>query len=112
MPLFRFRLEATDGSGHFRSGMTEAGSEDEARIQLGLREYQHAAYKLDPEREAVLLETYGVKTLEDLPHPAPVEASEEEKAEYRQLKGQHRTWLVIHRQQTPYELVELEEVEG
>jgi hypothetical protein len=110
MPLYRFRLEAQDGSGHFRSGQTEAGSEDEARVQLGLREYRFAAYKLDPDREAILLEEYDVGSLEDLPHPAPVEASEEEKAEYRGLKGQHRTWLVMHRQAAPYELVELEEV--
>jgi hypothetical protein len=110
MPLYRFRLEAQDGSGHIRQGTTEADSDVAARNWLELRELQFATFTLDDGRIAELCADHDVETLDDLPAAAPVAASEEEKAAFRALPVRDRSHLNLHRQEQPYKLVELEEV--
>jgi hypothetical protein len=120
--LFEFRTEAQDGSGHFRRGQIEAESREAAKAALERQEFQRAAYQIDPDRARQVLEAAGVKVpsaaqladlhkeLEALPKPAKPEASEEDKAEFRQFSVNHRAWLNIHRQEQPYKLVHLRKV--
>jgi hypothetical protein len=120
MPNYDFRLESQDGSGHYREGtisitdidMENTGAETPeaaARAILEERERDFAAFALAPEHEAELQAEYGVGS-DELPHAAPLDASEEEKADFRGLKVQHRAWLNLHRQEQPYKLKSLKEV--
>ena len=52
MPIFSFRLDAQDGSGHFRSGRIEAASAEVARAALEEREARHVAFRMDAGRTA------------------------------------------------------------
>lgn len=110
MPIFEFRLEAQDDSGHFRSGTGEYESKEIAREFLEGREAKFVGFELNGELEKELLETYGVKSIGELPQAAPVAATEEEKQPFRELKVNHRAWLNLHRQGKPYKLVSLREV--
>ena len=110
MPTFRFRLEAQDGSGHFRSGTTEAETRDAAKSFLEEREAQFVAFTLDDERAAELCKIYGVESVDELPSPAPASASEADKAAFRELAVRDRSHVNLHRQSKPYKLVSLVEV--
>jgi hypothetical protein len=107
MPLYQFRLEAQDGSGHFRQGTIAASSKEEAKLVLEERERDFAAFTLDDERVAELLQTHGADSLDALPKAAPLKATEEEKAEFRALPVRDRAHLNLHRQAKPYKLVKL-----
>lgn len=133
MPLFRFRLEAQDGSGHIREGTGNYEDEEKAREFLEGRENKFVAFHLSHSLLTELGDTYGFEVpsppqdysdeaaletyenevaavLDQLPYAAPIDATEEEKAEFRKLRVNHRAWLNLHRQGEPYKLVDLEEV--
>lgn len=88
MPRYYARLEATDGSGHFRFVTIHADSEAEARAAIMRREHGFAAFRLDTdeladvEKQAAQAEKQGV--------PVPPDA---------------RSKLALHHQTEPYELV-------
>jgi type II secretory pathway component PulF len=111
MPIYDFHLEAQDGSGHFRQGVTEAESRQDALDFLEKREARIVAFELSEEHEAELEREYGAAGGE-LPAAAPRDASEEEKAEFRRLRVKHRAWLNAHRQTQPYALVYLKKRKG
>ena len=94
--LYRFRLEAQDGSGHFRRGTIDAESREEAEVFLLDREHRLVAFRL-PDADVPV-------------PPPPVDASEDEKREFRGIKTKDRAHAAIHHQSEPYELVELEEM--
>jgi len=112
MPIFHFRLEAQDGSGHFRQGSIESESEAHARMVLEERERDNAAFQLDDGRIAELLDEHGAESLDELPHAAAAKASEAEKAAFRALPVRDRSHLNLHRQTKPYRLVKLEQAGG
>ena len=110
MPLYSFRLEAQDGSGHFRQGTTEAESKDDARNWLELQELQKATFRLTDERAAELCDEYGADSVDELPKVPKLGAPQEAKAAFRAMTVRDRAHLNIHRQTKPYKLVKLEEV--
>jgi len=110
VPIFSFRLEAKDGSGHFRQGRIEAPDETAARVILQKREFDRAVYQMPDELAAEICEAYGVKSVDDLPSRAPIGAPQEDSADFRTLEVRYRANLNIHRQAEPYELTDLEEV--
>lgn len=129
MQFFDFRLEAQDGSGHYREGTISIGEKDlevagaktakeAARILLERQEARKVAFQLGDEHVAELEAPpdqggYGrpIGELLDL-HPAPLKATEEEKAPFRALNVKHRAWLNLHRQEKPYKLVSLTKATG
>lgn len=95
MPKFVARLEAQDGSGHYRRSVIEADSKEEARTVLEEREETYALYRL---------------TTDEL---ADLESKEGALPEGARLPGRERSQLALHRQEKPYKLVSLtEEKEG
>jgi hypothetical protein len=110
MPIFRFRLEAQNDSGHYRSGSINADTKEAAQLFLEEMERDRAAYQMPTDRQTELCDQYGVAGIEDLPNAAPVDASEDEKALFRQLAVRDRSHLNLHRQEKPYKLVTLEQV--
>lgn len=108
MPLYDYRTEAQDGSGHFRQGTQQADSKEHARLVIEERERDFAAFRLSDEHRAELLEAYGAD-VDELPQAAPVDASEGEKDAFRVLHVKHRAWVNLHRQEKPYKLVDLKE---
>lgn len=99
MPLFRFRLEATDGAKtaagtpHYREGTTEAATKEEARLWLEQCERDYAAFQ-SPD-------------IDDL-----TERESLAQAAGAILPPKERAHLAIHRQTKPYKLVSLEEVKA
>lgn len=87
MPKFIARLEAQDGSGHFRRVRIFADSETAARVFLESRELRSAGFQLD---DAEL---------------AKLEAKD-------RLSGGDRAKLALHNQEQPYVLVSLEETDA
>lgn len=103
MPLYDVRLEAADGSGHFRNSTIAADSEKEARDTLEAREREYELYRLDTAEIAALEETYG-KALIQKALALPKEAK---LSEHVDLPSNVRTTLVLHRQPKPYKIVSL-----
>lgn len=110
MPVYAFRLEAQDGSGHFRRGRIAADSEDEARETLEGREYEYALTALTTDEIAELVIGYGLGVEEALELPPEGKISEVTDEQGRPLPPVVRAKLATHRQADPYKLVELEEV--
>jgi len=115
MPVYEFRLDAQDGSGHFRSGRIAADTEDEARATLQMRELEYQLTALDTDELAELEKLYGALLRDDLgldedasgidavlalPKEAKMPAS---------LPPAVRAKLALHRQQKPYKLSKLSE---
>ena len=94
MPIYRFHLEAQDDSGHFRRGTIDAESREAAEAFLMEREAKLVAFRLPVEP----------------PAPPPVDASEDDKREFRGIPTRDRAHAAIHHQTEPYALVALEEV--
>lgn len=93
MPKFVARLEAQDGSGHFRRVTGIFDTEQEFRDLLESRENGYAAYRLDTEELADL------------------EAREAALEEGQKLSALERSKLALHRQADPYVLVSIDEEE-
>lgn len=98
MPRFEVRLESQDdmrddGTPHFR--ITRLVAEDEAAAVAHCRrkEYELAAFRLDADRLAEL------------------EAAEAELEEGDRLAGRDRAHLAVHRQEAPYDVVSVTELE-
>lgn len=111
MPAYSFRLEAPDGSGHFRVGTIYTDTEEEARALLEFREHRRAAFKMNEDQEAEVLANAGVDSIDDLPERADIGAPPEDSAAFRALPAAHRAWVATHRQAQPFDLVSLEEAE-
>lgn len=79
---FAFRLEAQDGSGHFRQGAIAASSREEAKSWLEQREQEYAFYRLDSDELADAQADPGTAA--------------------------NRSRLALHEQAKPYKLVKLE----
>lgn len=88
MAKFVARLEATDGSGHFRRVVIFTGSVEEARSTLERRERAYTAFQLTGDELAKLEAKEQKATKEGL-----------------QLPPDDRQKLVFHRQPSPYEIV-------
>ena len=105
MELFEVRLEAQDGSGHFRITHLEAEDKAAAKRHCERLEFQKAGFELSQEQIDDLLARYEVASLDDLPKAAPLSASAEEKAPFRALATQDRARLHAHFQEQPYKVV-------
>lgn len=88
MPRYYARLEATDGSGHFRFISIHSPSEEEARAVLERREQTFAAFRLDTEELAECERLIAEAEAEGKAAPPDV-----------------RSKLALHNQAEPYELV-------
>lgn len=88
MPKFFARLEATDGSGHFRTITITSPSEEEARAAIMRREYRLAGFQLPADQLADFEAKEKAAAEADVVAPPDV-----------------RSGLAVHRQQAPYELV-------
>lgn len=108
--LFDFRLEAQDGSGHFRQGRISANDRAEAKRVLEEREAAFAAFELPEERQAEIAEENGYESFDAIPKVPKMGSSDEERAEFRSLPVRDRAHVNLHRQAKPYKLVKLEEV--
>lgn len=91
MPKYVARLEAQDGSGHYRRSAIQADTVEEARAILEQREQKYASFQLNP------------ADLDEL------EAKEAALPEGARLAGKERAQLAFHRQALPYTLVSIEE---
>lgn len=126
MRRFEVKLEAQDGSGHFRVVRLAAPSKEKAREHCERTEYAIAAWQLDEQRAAELLDTYAPKkvnvpdgegrlaalheALENLPKPAALDAKPEKKAPFLELDARARGLLQTHFQTEPYKVVSVQEV--
>ena len=102
MPLYEFRLEAQDDSGHFRRGTIEAESKDVAKQTLLEREEVSALYRLDQDELAAL-------EAKEAAHRADLEERGELTPQTKLLAGKERAQLALHRQEKPYKLASLSE---
>jgi hypothetical protein len=107
---YEVRLEAQDGSGHFRITRLYAADADEARRRCEQDEYLRAGFALSAQQQAELCERYEVKSIDELPQPAALDASPEEKESFRELETPDRARLHAHYQERPYKVVSVEEV--
>jgi len=115
MPVFRFRLEAQDGSGHYRQGAGEFASKEEATRYLEFREARYVHYRAPLEE---LTETDELCNRLRVAHnlPAfPKGAGLEDKAKVLKAAGvtlatKTRAHLAMDAQEKPYKLVKLEQV--
>lgn len=112
MPRYDVRLEAQDGSGHFRTTSVEAADKKEARQKIERNEYALAAFQLDAEQQRDLCDRYDAKSVDELPKPAARDASDEDKAPFRALEARDRGLLVSHWQEQPYKVVSIEARKG
>jgi hypothetical protein len=106
MPLYEFRLEAQDGSGHFRQGTIEADTKDVAQATLEMRELEYTLYRLgdDPNWDQAAAEAlHGADTLD-----AALALPKGEKMPAH-LPPKVRAKLALHRQAKPYKIVKLTE---
>lgn len=102
MPLYEFRLEAQDDSGHFRRGTIEAPSKELASQWLLDREEVNALYRLD-QNELADLEA------KEAAHRAELESQGLMTPQTKLLGGRARAQLALHRQEKPYKLVKISE---
>lgn len=102
MARYEVRLEARDGSGHFRITRLEAADKDEARRRCERMELERVVFTLSEADKAEMLERNEIK---ELPTPAARDASDEEKAAFRALATPDRARLHAHLQEEPYKVV-------
>lgn len=115
MARYEVRLEAQDDSGHFRVTRLDAASKEEAKRTCERRELELVLYEITADEEKALLERAAdagvkAKSIADLPRPAALDATDEEKAAFRALDGADRARLNAHHQEKPYEVVSVTEV--
>jgi hypothetical protein len=124
VPRFICRLEAQDGSGHFRESeiliteedMANAGNDNPkevAKMILLEREQRKADYRLTTEQ---------FNELASLVHPSDLEARDELAAKlvndgikadgFYDLPGNIRAEVATHHQAEPYDLVSINKVKG
>lgn len=112
MPKFAFRLEAQDGSGHYRVGSGVFDSEQEAREHLEQKERQIVDYRLTIEQVDELV----ALALPEGDDKARVKLAKElvdkglDADGFRGLPPRVRAAVATHQQAGPYKLVKLEEV--
>jgi Type II secretory pathway, component PulF len=117
MPVFDWRTEAKDGSGHFRNGSVRADTKKDAERIIRRRELKLAAHEMEPEFEAALLEQYGLASIDDFPQMPPRTGNPDDKVKvdekgnllWHGLPGSVRSQIAAHRLEEPYELVECKE---
>lgn len=102
MPIYEFRLEAQDDSGHFRRGTIEAVDKADAKRTLEEREQVNALYRLDQDELAAL-------EAKEQAHREQLEADGLLTPQTKLLAGKERATLALHRQEMPYKLVSLKE---
>jgi hypothetical protein len=103
MPVYHFRLEAVDGSGHKRTGGVFAESTDEAEQILLPREAEYTIYRLTTAEIEEYAKAHG---------EAVVKAALEAKGKAKmpsELTAKARAEFAIHRQEKPYRLANLKE---
>jgi hypothetical protein len=127
MPRYEVRLEAQDGTGHFRVTRLDAADKDDAKRQCERMELKRVLFELTDDQKHELLERYEVdvkatgpegvltsadleKGIGELPIPAALDASADDKAEFRALAVEDRARLHTHFQSEPYEVVSVEKV--
>lgn len=110
MPRYEVRLEAQDGSGHFRVTRLMAEDEKAAQKACERKELELVLYQLSDADKAEILEATGAKTLAGVPKAAKLDASDKEKAPFRALDPAHRARLAAHRQEEPFKVVSVTEV--
>lgn len=111
MPRYEVRLEAQDGSGHFRLTRLVTDTAEQARRRCERLELRNVLFQLSDEQTAELLERYEAATLDELPRPAALDADLSEKQPFRALQTPDRARLTAHRQEQPYAVVSVREVE-
>jgi hypothetical protein len=103
MPLYEVRLEAQDGSGHYRKTTLLADTEEAASARCEESERAMVAFRIDPGKAAEILDGRPEKTIDEIDlDPANVRA---------QFAGAHRAWLLTHAQDTPYEVTSVTELD-
>lgn len=110
MALFRVRLEAQDGSGHFRQTTLEAADKAAAKRFCERGELRRVLYEMPEDLQAELCAKYDVQSIDDLPRPGALGAPADERAPFRELDGNARARLQAHYQSEPYKIVKVEEV--
>lgn len=103
MPVFDVRLEAQDGSGHYRHSAIQAADADEARATLEGREREYEMYRLDTAEIGELEREHGSDVIAEA-----LEAPKEAKMPAG-LPANVRAKLAIHRQSKPYKIVSVKE---
>jgi hypothetical protein len=109
MPLFRVRLEAQDGSGHFRSTSLEAPDKEAAKRFCERMELKRVLFEIPAQMQAALCAEYEVDSIDDLPKATARSAADEDKAAFRALKGNDRARLHAHYQSEPYKVTKVEQ---
>lgn len=110
MPRYEVRLEAQDGSGHFRVTRLEADNADAARRHCERLELRNVLFEIPEEQRVELCAKYGVDYLDELPRPAALDADAAAKASFRALETDDRARLNAHYQEQPYLVASVEEV--
>ncbi len=108
MERFVYRLDATDGSGHFRQGSIVSESADEARAALERREHAAAGYSLR-EDDGKVRQAFLDLIEQTMPGTTAktVESMLDDGLDFKgfeQLPPPVRAALATHAQATPYEL--------
>ena len=126
MPLYDFRLEAQDGSGHYRAGTIQSLSEAQARATLTGREQRAAEYRLTQitfdEDHPDGVETPTDAFRERIRNAFPALSAKAQEAltgrlldegigmdGFYSLPGGVRAAVAAHHQAAPYKLVDLKE---
>lgn len=103
---YRFRFEAQDGSGHYRSGSIVDVSEEAALEFLNLREEQRVEYRIP---EHILEEIVYAYDLSDEQVDTLLNEGWRPLVRYGiKLSAPHRAYVETHRQAIPYKLVSWE----
>lgn len=127
MPRYEVRLEAQDGSGHFRLTRIDAPTKQAAKRVCERRELEMVLWEIPDDRIVDLLQRAGVDVpkadgggpptreqlvaaLEQFPKPAKLSASREEKRVFLDSLSQgDRAMLHTHFQEQPYKVVSVKE---
>lgn len=109
MPLFRVRLEAQDGSGHFRQTTGEFADKAAAKRHCERMELKRVLFEMPADLAAAICAEAVVESVDELPKPLPRDASDADKAAFRALKGDTRARIDAHFQTEPYKVTKVEE---
>lgn len=111
MSRYEVRLEAPDGSGHFRVVRLDAADEHDARRQCERKELELVLFELPAEARADICKRHDVSSIDELPAAPPLDAAHEDNAAFRALPKEDRAHLHAHYQEKPYEVVSVTEWE-
>lgn len=119
---YEVRLEAQDGSGHFRVMRLDADTKQAARRACERKELEMVLWEIPDDRIVDLLERAGlavpesraradlIAALEQFPKPAKIDAPREEKRVFLDSLTQgDRAMLHTHFQEQPYKVVSVKE---